>query len=246
MKNAEIVLNDVSGASFKWPHIPISVWIALTGAYCMYVIHLTGKMFHETYLIFFGIDPNLFPRSLDEIAVLGQVVFLEKSTWIFLEIADAIGVNWSWILIGSSFYFFAIFSIRRRFPKGAPVSQRIHVYPWLKDLGKGFLLTTLIILPMVYLSACWLLMAWLPVPLGQSAGSDRYKKDMEIFKQGCKAATQQQQCVQLLKANKLALAEGFLIDSSSNHVALYDVNLKQVRAVERAGTELRVLPISIN
>lgn len=62
----------------KWPSVPLPILITLTGTYCMYVIHVTGKIFHETYLILFGLDPNLFPRSLDEIAVLGQAVFLEK------------------------------------------------------------------------------------------------------------------------------------------------------------------------
>lgn len=245
MEDAKTVIEDDPAISMKSPHIPVSVWVTLLGAYCMYAIHLSGKVFHETYLTLFGVDPNLFPRSLDEIAVLGQLVLLEKSTSIFMTIADAIGVIWWWILIGGTLYLFIIFSLVRRFPKGTLAPARMPSFSlWLKDLGKGFLLTSLIILTAVYVSACWLLMAWLPVPLGQSVGFDRYKKDIEVFKQGCKASTQHQQCVQLLKTNQLAVSEGFLIDSSNSHIAVFDVNLNQVRAIERAGTELRVIPFT--
>ena len=97
MKKLEKLTSDESDAMNKWLSVPLPLLITLAGTYCMYVIHVTGKIFHETYLILFGLDPSLFPRSLDEIAVLGQAVFLEKLTEIFLKTADVFGVNLEWI-----------------------------------------------------------------------------------------------------------------------------------------------------
>jgi len=80
----------------------------------------------------------------------------------------------------------------------------------------------------------------LPATLGQSAGADLYNHDMQVFSQGCKAATANQHCVQVLKLGHVGV-QGFLIDSSPTHIAIYDLKLKQARAFERAGMELRAL-----
>lgn len=232
-----------SESTWNWFGIPLTVWLTLTGAYFIYAIHLAGRFFHETYLGLFGIDANLFPRSLEEIAALGQVVLLERFTRIFMVLVDALSAQGWWIWGGVSLYFFGIFLALRHFPKGAAESKRLPQLPlWVKDAGKGVFFTSTLLLGAVYFCACWLLVSWLPVPLGQGVGADRYKQDLALFKQGCKAATQHQQCIQLLKSDQTPLAEGFLIDSSSSHVALYDVQLNLVRALERTGTELRVIP----
>lgn len=174
---------------------------------------------------------------------MGQVVLLERFTRIFMVLVDALSAQGWWIWAGLSLYFFGIFLALRHFPKGAVKSKRLPRFPmWVKDAGKGVFFTSTLLLGVVYFCACWLLVSWLPVPLGQGVGADRYKQDLALFKQGCKAATQHQQCIQLIKSDQTLFAEGFRIDSSSSHVALYDVQLKLVRAVERAGTELRVIP----
>jgi len=243
MKRSEKLTSDQSDAMSKWLSVPLPILITLAGTYCMYVIHVTGKIFHETYLILFGLDPSLFPRSLDEIAVLGQAVFLEKLTEVFLKIADVFGVNSEWIFIFTCALVFVFSFLIRHFPKNSEKPKWLpELWPWIVDLGKSIVVVSMTALMFINFSVIWLMMAWLPFPVGEKVAVSRYEKDAHLFIQGCVAATKRQQCVQVFKPGK-PLSEGFLIDSSSTHIALYDVKLNRVRAFERVGTELRVMLI---
>ena len=240
MSEHESVVNLEKSESSTWLDISVGRWIALIGAFSVYAVHLTGKTIHETYLGNFGIDPNLFPRSLDDIATLGQMGLIDRLTVIFVALMKTLEAKGLWFLFAGSFFIFLILWSNRRLPKKNSLNKNIsQLVWWVKAAGKSVGLIVLMTSGIVYGYVCLLMLLLMPVAMGQSVGFERYKHDAEIFNRGCQATTRH--CVELFESNKL-IAEGFVIDSSPTHIALYDVKRKQSRAMERAKTELRVKP----
>lgn len=224
-----------------WLNLSLGRWIALISALSVYAVHLTGKTIHEVYLEKFGIDPNLFPRSLDDIATLGQIGLIDRLTVVLGLLVKQLEAKGMWIWFAGSLIFFFIYCANRFFPKR---SSKQKYFPrlvwWLRDAIKSVGLMAFVMFCLVYAYVLWVLLLLLPVALGQSFADERHKHDVELFNKGCQTSANRH-CVQLLKSDKL-ITEGFVIDSSTTHIALYDVKTKQSRAMERVGTELRVVP----
>ena len=76
----------------------------------------------------------------------------------------------------------------------------------------------------------------IPAAGGEAVGKQAAKNQQEKFSAGCSAEYGKEKCIELRRDGKV-VTRGFLIDSSTTHVALYDVDEKRPRVIERAGTE---------
>lgn len=224
----------------------ISVGLAVAGGYCVYAMHLAGKTMHEHYLGLFGIDANLFPRSLDDIATLGQMGLLERLITFFMAVLQALEKQGLIVLAVMTAVLFILLFLIRKFPKQSSLPNWAKNMPgWAGDAGKSLAMSVLAMAVFLEVFAFGLVMLMMPVSMGQSAGAKLYESEMQVFQAGCRTAKTAQRCVQLLKQGRIQM-QGYVIDSSPTHIAIYDVKLKQARAVERNGLELRVLnPIKI-
>ena len=227
--------------------------LAASGAVAAYVLHACGHALHETYLSLFGVDPGAFPRSLDAIAVLGQFAVSDRSMAVLTDWAFADGAFVAKVFAFIFCYFFVCFLMMRwlvewkALDKFKVMAQEKKLRAWLVNFSVSFLGacggTFALPLAAVFL----FLITWLPLQLGQAAALSVYKSQMAVFVAGCDvpavARSSSMRCFELRKADA-KLAKGFLIDSSTTHVAVFDVDLMQARVLERAGTELRVVALA--
>ena len=74
-----------------------------------------------------------------------------------------------------------------------------------------------------------------PSVLGEASGTAHAKRETLDFKKGCENS--KQPCIELRKGGEV-LGSGFVLDSSSSHIAIFDALLQRARIIPRDAVEL--------
>lgn len=225
--------------SLSWGSL--AKWLGGIGAVGGVILHLMGYISHQAYLEAWGIDHGLFPKPTDATVINGYYAFVER-TITFLSAIKQMANYLFWAIPALTLYLFIIlrFSKPSRNYKVRNKTQRSG--GWVGDLFKSLAVTisTLAGIPIALFFAVFVLAV--PVILGQNVGQSNAKNEMVLFREGCDAQPSGRRCIDLRKDGE-TLARGFPIDSSESHIALFDVDEKRARALEREGTELLVDPV---
>lgn len=220
--------------SFPWGLL--AKILAIVGTVGGVVIHVIGYVCHATYLRAWGIDPGLFPKSIDDLAITGYYALMDRSVSL-LSLLGEVG----YLILGGgvamTIYLFVLCRLDRS-DKPKRASRVLRRIPeWARDLLKSAYLVALTFSSFPAALVLVIVVLVLPAGCGEAVGKNIAEREQGKFSAGCDSAVGEQKCIELHKEGKL-VARGFLIDSSTSHVAIFDVDSERSRAIERAGTEL--------
>jgi hypothetical protein len=217
---------------------PVS-WALFTGvvsalvAVATVLLHFVGMVTHHHYLSFWGLDAGLFPKATDWVLMNGYYALFErfaftlKLIWAQLLalplIAAAVALYVSFLLSPSDF---DTDSVGRLIGRSPP---RVREF-----LRRAFVAFVCVLLFPAFLLAVTAFMA-VPALIGETAGRSIAERHANEFKAGC--TKPDRRCIELYR-NGAAFAKGYLLDSSTSHIALFDVSLQRARALSREGIEV--------
>lgn len=210
--------------------------VAALGSVGGLLLHLIGYIGHLSYLSAWGLEAGPFRKDLDEILLMGYLAIMDRSNVAISLLSTQIWtVMGAWVaLTGYAFLLFRLDSnekweMAKRFLQALP--------PWAPDLLRSILGATLTfaLLPAGLLFVLFL--TALPVSIGDSFGQSLADTEYKKFVAGCEHVNRGNRCLEIRKDGK-RVAHGFVIDSSTSHIALFDVDLQRARTIVREGTEL--------
>jgi hypothetical protein len=202
-------------------------------------LHFVGMVAHRSYLSYWGLDAGLFPKANDWVLMNGYYSIFHRSVaalnaiyaqlLIFPLVAVLIALYVSFLLSPTEFGANRVFNL---VVEQVPVRFR----GFVRRASVVFLIT--LILPLVLFA----LTAFLAVPalLGETAGTAIGEQHSMEFSKGC--AKSRQKCIEL-KRNGSAIATGYVIDSSTAHIAIFDTDLNRARSLPRDGVEVVAVPV---
>jgi len=197
-----------------------------------FLLHGCGHVAYSTYLRSWGVQEGLFPQSADWKIVRGYYALVLQSTGMFRDFP------WTVVLISTLFVAAAIFMFRLPGDGGAAA---------LRDwLGRRNILIALTVRSLIgsallhYLLFVALLvgtfLAMLPGWIGERAGKQQATTERAALDiPGAKAETE------LWREGGKPI-RGRVIASSETLIALYDMDAKVVRTLDRSQFELRATP----
>jgi hypothetical protein len=199
-------------------------------------LHFLGYVTHMAYLRTWGIDSDLFPKSIDWIYVNGYYTLFDGLNKIFTAFAE----GWKKVAVlglCSALYIFLLIRTGKKEKRNLGREWRSRLPEWLHDLllSAGIVGGFALVIPLALASAIILLA--LPALLGESRGRDTAIQELASFHVGCENQNTRNTCLELRKDGR-SIVRGFLIDSSESHIAIFDVAIKRPRIFERAGTEM--------
>lgn len=219
-------------------------WTVLAGlmsglsAVAALALHFVGMVAHRSYLSYWGLDADLFPKANDWMLMNGYYSIFHRSVaalsaiyaqlLILPLVAVLIALYVSFLLSPSDFGVSRFFSLVERVP--------VRLRGFVRRAAVTFLIT--LILPLVL----YALTVFLAVPalIGETAGTAIGEQHSMEFDKGC--AKSRQKCVEL-RRNGSAIATGYVIDSSTAHIAIYDTDLNRARSLPRDGVEVVAQPV---
>ncbi|MFA6016254.1 MAG: hypothetical protein WC742_14435 [Gallionellaceae bacterium] len=194
---------------------------------------MMGFLSYRTYFTEWGIDPGLFPHSTDAIIINGFYVLADRTVAIFSATSQN---TYLAVAAGLTVYIFLIF---RMGTLGKYLRSPWRPPEWLTDLAKSAMMTSVIMGVVPFAVVVSVIVLVTPADLGERTGRSQAKEEMKRYLAGCNQKDAKDKCIEIRREGK-TVAHGFLIESSESHIALFDVDKKQARALEREGTELLV------
>lgn len=216
------------------PSLPTLLSIAAaTAAFGTVALHFLGDAAHRAYLSAWGIDSGLFPKASDWLIINGYYVLFERF-FAFLRAAASNLLVFFGTAVGAGLYVFVLLT-----PLGTPNASRWQWFerrpPWLRRLLRQTTLTALVIglLPL----ALVVVTAFMAIPaiVGETAGRAIAEREEVEYLNGC--VTAKYSCVEVLK-DGTPIANGFIMESSVSHLAIFDTDLKRARLLSREGTQI--------
>lgn len=200
------------------------------------LFHFLGVVIRQTYLSEFGVDIDLFPKSIDWLLVHGYYGIYSGVGMLFVAIArNVTGVMLLAVFIG--LYMRWIVSPWNPFTRVDKMQAwLLRVPAWLRSTlltGVWGALTGLLLAPL--LLALFFLIG-IPAKAGKAIGQTLAIDSSEDFIKGCQLSNSA--CTQLIK-NGEPFGTGYLLDTSSSHLAYFDVALKRARVIPMEGLEMR-------
>ncbi|MAF04744.1 MAG: hypothetical protein CME86_20345 [Herbaspirillum sp.] len=201
-------------------------------------LHFAGHIGHEKYLRYFGLDAGVFPRDTFGTQIIGYFVFSDFVSVVFETLVRNIYVLAAACLGITAycvcFYYFMespwVKRSRER-AKGKQGGWRFMLF--------AFAMTMMFVMSMPVLFAMLSLVLSIPSELATTYAKRLYQVDMKHFRDGCWPEKKdiEYRCTEVKRDGK-TLAMGFLIDSSSTHLAIYDVRVQKGLVFEREKTDL--------
>ena len=196
------------------------------------LLHLIGAVRHRQYLTYWGVNSDLFPKSVDWIIINGYYGVFDRFFAIVVAVKDSLlgFIGASLIL---SLYVFILRSPTGR--SGKMPAWFLRQPEWVERLLRHLLLTAMFLV--AFSCAMLFLMAFMSVPaaLGETAGIAAAEREAEHYRKGCAAS--KARCVQLKKDGEI-IAVGFVLDSSQSHIAILDDQSKKARVISLEKIEL--------
>lgn len=199
------------------------------------VLHFLGHIAHVTYLSQFGIDTELFQKSIYWNEVYGYYTSFERLSSFTMAIIDN-GLKFLYLGFICIIYIFALFLLSGLKKSGRIRLEKFKFPEWIKHLIVSVTLVGIlfIFIPLTLIATTIL---WgLPGLIAESYGKSEATRNLSIFLKGCNSLAKNYSCIELRK-NKENLSRGFLIDSSEKHIAIFDIDKKQAQIFERKDTE---------
>lgn len=239
-----ILIEERSEDLFSTPTFLKFIATAIAGG--SIALHFLGHISHETYLTQFGLDAEIFPKSIYWNEVHGYYAFFERGTTITIAFFENVGKQWKAFLaitIVLSAYLFAALMASKLIEANKTKTWTVKFPQWIKALilsvSVSFGIFSAIPIAMLAIMIFWAL----PGLIAESYGKVAAQKDFSAFIKGCDTPEKGYSCFELIK-DKTIIAKGFLIDSSDSHIAFFDANTKHAQIFERKGTEFVVISSS--
>lgn len=209
---------------------------ALTTTFVGVALHLMGSAYHRIYLATWGIDTGLFQKSTDWILVSAYYVLIDRTALVILQISKYVT---AFAVIGLLITLALWMNRLPRVPasdeatrsyRRMPASLESLLYSAVQTYT-GF--AALLIAPLLI----FLVLIFPPLQ-GELVGESIAEEHMQALENGCPERHTTVRCVTVLR-NGQSIAHGFVIDSSTTHIAIFDVATREARAIERHGLELK-------
>jgi len=197
---------------------------------------MMGSVRHNGYLSHWQIDAALFPKGVDWLLIYGAYGLLERTVTIAKLATE------SWLVVAIGLVVLATYIFILLTPLGDSTKPKLWLRahrPWIARLIESLMWSSVIAAFSWILLIAIVLLIGVPGLAGEISGRTSADQDALEFAKGCAAS--KPRCVTLLRDDK-PIAHGYLLDSSPEHIALFDVDLKQARAIPRDGLELRSDP----
>ncbi|RCW66739.1 hypothetical protein [Pseudorhodoferax soli] len=196
-------------------------------------LHFIGTIWHRNYLAHWDIDANLFPRSTDQTLLAGYYAVLERGVMLWLFIAE----KWPWMLLGACGLIAICFFIDWITDRGVDVTAA-----WIDRSSRKARLTAAVIVAGLALfsivQVCVVVVVaamLLPAGIAEAAAGRSAEVAMRDHAKGCELSTRR--CIEVRRADGVSV-KGYLLDSSPNDIALYDVESGRGRTMSRQGVEI--------
>jgi hypothetical protein len=196
------------------------------------VLHAVGSITHISYLRAWGVEPDLFSKPVDWIMLNGYYSLADRAIAAMAVIGEQLLVFSGCALVGGLYVAFVLepFGIQARMP------QWLRNWParWRRFVQRTVLVFSICLaLPFVLLMLTTL---WsIPAVLGVTAGQSIFQQHRSEVGKGCELS--RYHCIELRRDGNPFMT-GFLIDSSSTHIAVFDMATGRAHAIERAGIEV--------
>jgi hypothetical protein len=193
--------------------------------------YLTGLIYHQTYLYTMNTDAGLFKKSSEDTLILGLVCAIEIiknfMTW-FLA-------NQLWAhLVTAILGIFFLYGIRKR--KQISFSVKDYLQRRKDSVLAGFLSAAVVGGLPFALTVVGLGIS-MPFLIGKHVGLKvAAARKYELNNLACDKQNLQYFSIYV---NEQFARKGFLISSSTTHIAFFDSNKKYITTIERTGTEFR-------
>jgi hypothetical protein len=234
--NETVELAGRGPKSIPWSGI-LKATAAIGTAVGGYLVHLSGAISHRRYVSEWGLDPGLFPLSTEATFIEGFYALIDRLAKIQTTIWSEGALFGISIVLLLTVLLFARQWIDRKLSTVSVPKPPVWFFKWQGDLLQSFMISAIVVLALqLPITVLILLMAG-PAALAESAGQEAAKRELATFRKGCDGDVQMR-CMELRKGSDV-LAKGFLLTSSPTHIAIYDVQMRAARALERSGTELR-------
>lgn len=213
----------------------LSLLTALTASASV-TLHLMGVATHRAYLRSWGLDEGLFPKPVDWLLINGYSAAFDRG----VTLLKLMSANFAWA--GFAFLVVSLyFTVLDYF--GTSRSERQMTWlDWLPERLRQFTIrcfrTLTTLLALFFLLIATLALSALPMALGSAAGDALMRQEEKEFGTNCSNA--KYSCVEIKKEEKV-IGKGFVIDSSTAYIAIFDITKMTVRAIPRDGTETLVV-----
>lgn len=210
--------------ALSWP-VALSALTAIAAAGTA-ALHLIGEVQHRSYLQYWNVDANFFPKPVDWILINGYYGVFDRMA----AILTAVLANLPWLAVATVILGLYLFLLRSSVASGSgePPTWLLRLPHWGQRLIRQLLLTALFVaaVPLALL----LLAIFMAVPalLGEIAGKAAAQREAVEYMKGCQDS--KIPCVELRREGEV-VATGFVLESSSSHIAVFDAQAQRGRVL---------------
>ncbi|MCD9125998.1 hypothetical protein [Luteimonas fraxinea] len=223
----------LSASIFSKVLAALTALTAISGA----VLYLAGNVSYRNRLGDAGAQPDVFPQSVEATMVSGYYALLNQ--W-----SLALTSAWLWTSVAVALPLASLFFVANRWGDAKRASARqdsdvVALKTW-KQLAKVDIATMILgTVLIVYASILLTTLVLLPGLMGQKEGRAQASKLLACAENDARAMHARSE---LIKDNEV-IARGYVFAIGSSEIAIYDIDYKVVRTLDRAGTELRSRPV---
>ncbi|WP_235872531.1 hypothetical protein [Pseudoxanthomonas winnipegensis] len=192
------------------------------------LLHGCGHVAYTSYLDTWGVQADLFPQSADWKVIRGYYALVFQGARIIKS------VPWSALAISVLLLTIPIWLYRLPArPKSRPYKPFIEKRPWLRELLSSTAISVAVVYLILTAYFVVLLIAIIPGLIGERAGVEQAtKEELRLLGPISRIETE------LWRGGERRI-RGHIIASNSELIAIYDVDLHQVRTMSRGDFEIR-------
>lgn len=214
-----------------------AVWATPTGVSLLVLMlsvlaYFIGMVRLDVYLGLHGIDWKIFPLDKPDYIYVGAVTVMDSL------VSSLIAISQKWMALGAAMALGLLAAVitllldrlQARQSKTANAGKVIN--PWRKNFAFVSVITmgtpALMFFPILFLA----LVLVLPETIGEAVARRDFEKEKTVIAKGCKEATRQLRCFQLVESGKV-MAQGFLLHASKDRVLIHDGTSAAVWSLEK-------------
>lgn len=223
----------VPPARFRWTWASFLSLATALIAVGSATLHLVGSIWHRSYLSYWGIDAELFPQSTDQVMLTGFYALFDR----LLLLLSALVSEWYLVLLAMAILvLFALYvDVITDKAVDAVVKVAHNGRPWRKRAVQGAMIG-LLLSSFVFL-ATFVLVALMGIPAAAAEMSAKKSAEANAadFAKGCAAS--KRSCVEIQRTGQPPI-QGYLLESSPTHLAVFDAGIRRSRTLSRDGIEV--------